>query len=136
MASLGKLAAGVAHQLNNPLNGITLFTKLVLEDYELEDEVRGDLSRVLRNAERCRDIVKELLEFARQTSQDSQPQDINRAVSRTLFLLAPQSSRRHPADQPRVHEHHAQRGRSHGPRGHLDSQHLAAGRRLPGGSTV
>lgn len=87
MASLGKLAAGVAHQLNNPLNGITLFTKLVLEEYELEDDARRDLKRVLRDAVRCRDIVRELLEFARQTRQNIHPQDINKVVLRMLFLL-------------------------------------------------
>ncbi|HHP7233298.1 MAG TPA: nitrogen regulation protein NR(II) [Desulfobacterales bacterium] len=91
MASLGKLAAGVAHQLNNPLGGITLFTKLVLEDYELEEGVREDLGRVLRDAERCKDTVKELLEFTRQTRHLMQPHDINRAIERTLFLLENQS---------------------------------------------
>jgi PAS domain S-box-containing protein len=91
MASLGKLAAGVAHQLNNPLGGITLFTKLVLEEYELEDGARDDLSRILRDAERCRDTVKELLEFARQTRHMMRPNDINRAISRTLFLLENQT---------------------------------------------
>jgi PAS domain S-box-containing protein len=91
MASLGKLAAGVAHQLNNPLGGITLFTKLVLEEYELEDAARDDLSRILRDAERCRDTVKELLEFARQTQHMMRPNDINRAISRTLFLLENQT---------------------------------------------
>ncbi len=91
MASLGKLAAGVAHQLNNPLSGITLFTKLVLEDYDLESGARKDLSRVLRDVKRCRDTVKELLEFARQTRHLMQPHDINRAISRTLFLLENQS---------------------------------------------
>lgn len=91
MASLGKLAAGVAHQLNNPLSGITLFTKLVMEEYNLEEGARKDLSRVMEDAERCRDTVKELLEFARQTKHIRRPHDINRAISRTLFLLENQS---------------------------------------------
>ncbi len=91
MASLGKLAAGVAHQLNNPLAGITLYTRLVLEDYPLEAGARKDLLRVLEDAERCRDTVKELLEFTRQTRHLMRPQDINRAISRTLFLLENQA---------------------------------------------
>jgi PAS domain S-box-containing protein len=91
MASLGKLAAGVAHQLNNPLSGITLFSKIVLEDYELPAEAREDLERILRDAQRCRDTVKELLEFARQTRQLMKPNDINKAISRTLFLLQNQT---------------------------------------------
>ena len=91
MASLGKLAAGVAHQLNNPLGGITLYTRLVLEDYQLPSGARDDLGRVLSDAERCRETVKELLEFTRQTRHLMQPHDINQAISRTLFLLENQS---------------------------------------------
>lgn len=91
MASLGKLAAGVAHQLNNPLAGVTLYTRLVLEDYPLEEGARKDLQRVLEDAERCRDTVKELLEFTRQTRHLMRPQDINRAISRTIFLLENQT---------------------------------------------
>jgi signal transduction histidine kinase len=91
MASLGKLAAGVAHQLNNPLGGITLFTKLVLEEYELEANAREDLQRILRDAERCRDTVKELLEFTRQTKHFMRPHDINKALNRTMFLLENQT---------------------------------------------
>lgn len=91
MASLGKLAAGVAHQLNNPLGGVTLFTKLVLEDYDLPAGVREDLGRVLNDAERCRETVKELLEFTRQTRHLMRPNNINQAISRTLFLLKNQS---------------------------------------------
>jgi signal transduction histidine kinase len=91
MASLGKLAAGVAHQINNPLGGITLYAKLALEEYELEEALRQDLGRILKDAERCRDTVKELLEFTRQTRHLMRPHDINEVISRTLFLLENQS---------------------------------------------
>ncbi|HEA67176.1 MAG TPA: PAS domain S-box protein [Desulfobacterales bacterium] len=91
MASLGKLAAGVAHQLNNPLGGITLFARLMMEEYDLEEGAQQDLDRILKDAQRCSEIVKELLEFSRQTSRNIQSQDINKAISRTLFLLEDQT---------------------------------------------
>jgi PAS domain S-box-containing protein len=87
MTSLGKLAAGVAHQLNNPLGGIILYAQLMLEEYRLDEKVREDLGRILKDAKRCQDTVKELLEFTRQTRHLMQPHDINQAISRTLFLL-------------------------------------------------
>jgi len=87
MTSLGKLAAGVAHQLNNPLGGIILYTQLLLEEYDLGEKVCQDLNRVLKDAKRCRDTVRELLEFTRQTRHLIQPHDINHAILRTLFLV-------------------------------------------------
>ena len=90
MASLGKLAAGVAHQLNNPLGGITIFGHLLLEDYDLEAEVRADIQRILGDAERCQEIVKELLQFARQTEDVARPCDVNETLLRTVFFLESQ----------------------------------------------
>ncbi|MCG8471232.1 MAG: ATP-binding protein [Desulfobacterales bacterium] len=91
MASLGKLAAGVAHQINNPLGGILLFARLLLEEYDLPKEARDDVKRILRDAARCRDTVGELLAFARQTRSEMAPFDINQAITRTLFLLESQT---------------------------------------------
>jgi PAS domain S-box-containing protein len=91
MASLGKLAAGVAHQLNNPLGSITLYAKLILEEYNLEPALKEDLDLILRDAERCRDTVRELLEFARQKGQFTKPMDIIKAVEQCLTLIRNQS---------------------------------------------
>ena len=90
MGSLGKLAAGVAHQLNNPLGGIILFAQIIDEEYNLEPRARQDLRRIIHDAERCQNIVGELLDFARQTSLEVRPNDINQAISRTIFLLEKQ----------------------------------------------
>ncbi len=91
MSSLGKLAAGVAHQLNNPIGGITLFASLLLEEYDLEQGAKEDVIRILKDAERCRDTVKELLEFARQTDYFIRPHDINKIIRRTVFLIENQT---------------------------------------------
>jgi len=91
MASLGKLAAGIAHEINNPLGGILIYSSLMMEDLSEEDPRRGDLARIVQEAGRCKEIVKSLLEFARQTEPKMEPTDINRAINDGLFFLVNQA---------------------------------------------
>lgn len=91
MASLGKLAAGIAHEINNPLGGILIYASLMMEDLPEDDPKRADLARIVQEAGRCKDIVKSLLEFARQTEPKKEPTDINRAIQDGLFFLVNQA---------------------------------------------
>jgi two-component system NtrC family sensor kinase len=91
MASLGKLAAGIAHEINNPLGGILIYSSLMMEDLSEDDSRRGDLARIVQEAGRCKEIVKSLLEFARQTEPKMEPTDINRAINDGLFFLVNQA---------------------------------------------
>jgi two-component system NtrC family sensor kinase len=91
MASLGKLAAGIAHEINNPLGGILIYSSLMMEELPEEDSKRGDLMRIVQEAGRCKEIVKSLLEFARQTEPKMEPTDINRAINDGLFFLVNQA---------------------------------------------
>src|ERR1019366_3904559 len=91
LASLGMLAAGGAHGINNPLGGILALTGLTVEDMRGDDPNRENLEEVIRQTERCRDIVKGLLEFSRQSKSNIQLLDLNKVIEDTLFLVTKQA---------------------------------------------
>lgn len=72
-------------------SGIILYSKLILEEYDLPQGAQEDLQRILKDAQRGRDTVKALLEFARQSHQFMKPQDINYIIEQILFLLENQA---------------------------------------------
>jgi len=90
-ASVGKLAGGVAHEINNPLTGIVTFTHMLLRRKDLPEEVRSDLETIAHETERVRKIVKGLLDFSRQTELDRELTDVNILCRSTVSLVENQA---------------------------------------------
>ena len=90
-ASIGKLAAGVAHEINNPLTGVLTFTHMLLRRKDIRDDVRSDLQKIVTATERVRKIVKGLLDFSRQTKLDIEQLNVNRLVRSAISLVENQA---------------------------------------------
>lgn len=90
LASVGRLAAGVAHEINNPLTGVLTFAHLMREEGKLGPKERDDLGVIIHETERVREIVRGLLDFARQRPTHKAEFDINEMVRHTLKLVGSQ----------------------------------------------
>jgi two-component system NtrC family sensor kinase len=91
LASLGKLAAGIAHEINNPLGGVLIYSHLLLEDSKKDTPAYENLKKIVKETSRCKNIVKGLLEFARPREPEMTPADINDCVNKALAIFERQA---------------------------------------------
>jgi two-component system NtrC family sensor kinase len=87
MASLGRLAAGVAHEINNPLTGVLTYSSFLLKRTKDNPEFQEDLKVIVRETLRSREIVKSLLDFARQSVPKKSSADLNEIIEKAINVI-------------------------------------------------
>jgi PAS domain S-box-containing protein len=92
LASIGRLSAGVAHEINNPLTTILTTAMLLKEDIEPENPMFEELETIANETLRCRKIVASLLDFARQQKPKKEVSDINSIISESIVLINKQAA--------------------------------------------
>jgi signal transduction histidine kinase len=92
LASIGRLSAGVAHEINNPLTTVLTTAMLLQEDTDPSAPLYGELDTIIKETMRCRSIVTALLDFARQKSPQMKRCSINVIVAETVMLTRKQSA--------------------------------------------
>jgi len=91
LALIGQLAANVAHELNNPLQGIVTYSHLLLERMPCENSNTTSVQKIVNQANRCRDIIRGLLDFSRQRKPDKTLCDVNQLLQESVSLVENQA---------------------------------------------
>ncbi|MDZ7290235.1 MAG: ATP-binding protein [candidate division KSB1 bacterium] len=87
LASIGRLAAGVAHEINNPLTGVLTYSSFLLKRITDKPEIKEDLEVIVRETKRCREIVKGLLDFARQSQPEKRQVNVNEIIEQASRIM-------------------------------------------------
>jgi two-component system NtrC family sensor kinase len=87
LALIGQLSANVAHELNNPLQGIVAYSQLLLERPSSDESATESISKIVTQANRCRDIIRGLLDFARQRKPDKTVCNVNSMLQDCVSLV-------------------------------------------------
>lgn len=95
MASLGRLAAGVAHEINNPLTGVLTYSSFLLKRAKDNPEMKEDLEVIVRETKRSREIVKGLLDFSRQSTPKTNKVNVNEVIDNALTVVSNQIKLNH-----------------------------------------
>ncbi len=95
LAAVGQLAAGVAHEINNPLTAIIANAQFLTEDLSPDEETHQSAELIVRAGERAARVVRRLLDFARREELKRRPMDINASLREALTLLSTQLSASH-----------------------------------------
>ena len=91
LAIIGQLSANVAHELNNPLQGIVTYSYLMLEDTSCTEEAKESLQKIVIQANRCRDIIRGLLDFSRHKNPDKTLCNVNTLLKGCISLVEKQA---------------------------------------------
>ena len=83
---MGEMAAGIAHEINNPLTGVIGFSQMLLEKQNVPEDIKEDVRIIADGSQRVADIVKRLLTFARQTKPIKTLANLNELIENTLKL--------------------------------------------------
>jgi len=93
LATIGELTAGIAHELNNPLNNILGFAQLIIKNNNLNEQAKQDVEKIIKAVLNSREIIKKLMYFSRQMPQNFTNVNLNQIIKDAMYFIEPQCSK-------------------------------------------